>query len=146
MTRYPNGLANFFHAPFNIRHHVVIPKAQNLKACFFQYFRSLCVVFSPLSMLPAIEFYNQSGFPTYKVGVISHHWRLAAEFETQEPAVSDLIPKFPLCLCLIPPESSGSNGFFQIHTQYPLTLSLSPIGVRSRGSRPLSRGERAENQ
>ena len=67
----------------NILHYLIVPKADHPITQCFQIFRSILIIFFLFQMLTAIQFKDELGFGTAKVGDVIPNRVLSAERDSQ---------------------------------------------------------------
>jgi hypothetical protein len=90
-----------------VSHHVVIPESQNEVTHGFEHVRSVCVAFSILIMLSAIDFHDELPVGTEEVDDKSVDRYLSLEFPSPKPAITQAKPQHALGISLFATQAPG---------------------------------------
>lgn len=92
--------------PFEIVHHIAVPKAQDAKALQVEPCGSRLVA-RAFEMLAAVHLYHQAMLQAAEVRDVAAERELAAEFRIQQASVSQAPPEFTFRFGLLAPKAAG---------------------------------------
>ena len=105
-----------------IRKNIIVPEANDPIALPFEPGRSFRVI-EVVSVLPAIDFDDESSLGTQEVHDVGADWHLPFELESEKSAIAQARPESTFCIGLVDPQHARPRHVSTLHQAPHPTLS-----------------------